>query len=140
MGHVTRSDAPPELSLTSVRTHSNTTSEQHSTHVRHIHLRCNHPKKYFVTQNDDFSVEAMGCAPSSPSRRVGRPPMQGHPVVLQRQGRSLNSPERQRAVERECRVHTCTRRGCTPDPTISDGCIHYNLFMDQTTPSGEGIA
>lgn len=34
----------------------------------------------------------------------------------------------------------CTRRGCTPDPTISDGCIYYKLFIHETICSGEGTA
>lgn len=33
-----------------------------------------------------------------------------------------------------------TRRGCTPDPTISDSCIYYKLFIDETICSGEGTA
>jgi len=48
------------------------------------------------------------------------------------------SPKRQGAMARESGVHTCTKRGCTPDPTISDGCIYYNLFMDETVVEEKG--
>lgn len=54
------------------------------------------PAKKVFCLNDYFFVEDMGCIPPSPSRQVGRAPMQGHPGVLRRRERNTlvpNSPK-----------------------------------------------